>query len=76
MNEIVAIVSLLVVIVFQGVFIYLQKRVYDENAKELLNRLMARNYETFMQGEELRKPARELTPEEIYVMQQERGIPV
>jgi len=72
----IVIVSLLVVIAFQGVFIYLQKRIYDATEKDLLNRLMARNYETFVQAEELRKPARGLTPEEIAAIQEERGIPV
>jgi hypothetical protein len=67
---------LFAVIVFQGVFIYLQKRVYDETEKDLLNRLMSRNYETYVQAQELMKPPRQLTPEEIYNMQQERGIPV
>jgi hypothetical protein len=76
MNEVVLIASLLGVIVFQGAFIYLQKRVYDEVEKDLLNRLMSRNYETYVQAQELMKPKRELTPEEIYEMQKERGIPV
>ena len=76
MNEAVLISSLLAVIVFQGVFIYLQKQIHDETVKDLLNRLMARNYETFVQSEELRKTPRPLTPEELEAIQAERGIPV
>jgi len=71
--EIAVFVVLFIVIVFQGAFIYLQKTVYDAQEKDLLNRIMAKNYETYVQAQELMKPKRELTPEEIYQMQQERG---
>lgn len=70
------ILILAAVIVFQSVFIILQGRVYERMVKDLLNRLMSRNYETYVQAQELMKPPRALTPEEIYEQQQERGIPV
>jgi uncharacterized membrane protein len=63
--------------------LFLAWMIYDERAhsarieSELLDRLMAREYSTYIQGEvakeQVKKP---LTPEEIYDMQQERGIPV
>jgi hypothetical protein len=76
MNETVVIASLLAVVVFQGVFIFLQKQTHDEIEKDLLNRLMSRNYETYVQAQKLMEPERPLTPDEIYERQQERGIPV
>jgi hypothetical protein len=71
----IAIVALLLVIVFQGVFIYMQKQDSNIREKDLLNRLMSRNYETFVQGEVIMNP-KPLSPEEIFERQQERGIPV
>jgi hypothetical protein len=71
----IAIVALLLVIVFQGVFIYMQKQDSNIREKDLLNRLMSRNYETFIQGEVIMNP-KPLSPEEIFERQQERGIPV
>jgi hypothetical protein len=70
-----SIICLISVIIYQGVFIYLQKQDYNVREKELLNRLMARNYETFVQGEVVMNPPPK-TPEEIYEQQRERGIPV
>ena len=50
---------------------------FKEMSKDLLNRVMARNYETFVQGDVVRAQAEKpLTPEEIYEKQYERGIPV
>jgi hypothetical protein len=71
----IAIVALFLVIVFQGVFIYMQKQDSNIREKDLLNRLMSRNYETFVQGEVIMNP-KPLSPEEIFERQQERGIPV
>ncbi len=75
MIDILAFCILIIVVGYQGVFIFLQKRAYDKKETELLNRIMARDFENYVQGEvaQTRNP---LTPEEIYAMQQERGIPV
>ena len=71
-----AVVILILVVGYQGVFILLQKRDFSRREQDLLNRVMSRNYETYVQGEKLMEPPRPLTPEEIYEMEQERGIPV
>jgi hypothetical protein len=48
---------------------------WDAKEKDLLNRILARNYETYVQAEVLQKPT-PLTDEEIYEQQRERGIPI
>jgi len=73
--EILVITSMLVVIIYQGVFIYIQKKNYDLLIGDLLNRVMSRNYETFVQGQVVMQP-KNLTVDEIAAMQEERGIPV
>jgi hypothetical protein len=73
--EIAIIACLIAVIIYQGFFIYIQKMDYNQKEKDLLNRLMSRNYETFVQGEVIMNP-KPLSPEEIFERQQERGIPV
>jgi len=70
-----ALICLIAVIAYQGIFIYLQKQDYNKREKELLNRLMSRNFDTFVQGEVIMNPPPK-TPEEIYEQQRERGIPV
>jgi hypothetical protein len=74
--EYAAIICLICVIVYQGVFIFTQKKDADAREKDLLNRVMTRNYETFVQAEKLMQPESPLTPAEIAAMQEERGIPV
>ena len=76
-GEMVAIIALLAVIGYQGWLIRDDRKRADEREKDLLCRIMARNYETFVQGEVAKAQVdRPLTPEEIFEMQQERGIPV
>jgi hypothetical protein len=75
-GELIAIIALLGVIGFQGYFIYKMRQDQVEREKDLLNRIMSRNYETFVQGDVVRKEARPLTPEEIYERELERGVPV
>jgi predicted Holliday junction resolvase-like endonuclease len=74
--EIIVIVSLLLVIAAQCYLIHDLTEKWDAKEKDLLNRLMARNFETFVQGEVIQQPPKPLTPEEIYEQQLERGIPV
>lgn len=71
-----ALICLMCVIIYQGIFIFMQKRDSDAREKDLLNRIMTRNYETFVQAEKLMQPERPLTPAEIAALQEERGIPV
>ena len=74
--EIIVIIALLMVIAAQCYLIHDLTNKWDAKEKDLLNRIMARNFETFVQGEVVREPAKPLTPEEIYEQQFERGIPV
>jgi predicted Holliday junction resolvase-like endonuclease len=74
--EIIVIVSLLLVIAAQCYLIHDLTEKWDVKEKDLLNRVMSRNYETFVQGEVIQQPPKPLTPEEIYEQQLERGVPV
>jgi predicted Holliday junction resolvase-like endonuclease len=73
--EIIVIVGLLLVIGYQGYLIFSLTEKWDAKEKDLLNRILARNYETYVQAEVLQKE-KPLTEEEIYEQQRERGIPV
>lgn len=76
-GEIIAIIVLVCVIAYQGWMHYDQRRAYKTEVGDLLNRLMARDYPVYIQGEVAREQAkRPLTPEEIDAMQYERGIPI
>jgi len=76
MTDLIAVIILLVVVGYQGVFIFMQKRDFSRREQDLLNRIMSRSYETYVQGEAMLQPKPPLTPEEIYEMERERGIPV
>jgi hypothetical protein len=71
-----AIICLLVVIYLEAYLLIKFSNKWDAKEKDLLNRIMTRNYETFIQGEVIQQPPRPMTPEEIYEQQLERGIPV
>ena len=75
-TEIISQILLVCVIIYQAYEKHLLNKYSMEREKELLDRIMARNYETFVHGEVLRKPEQPLTPEEIYERDHERGIPV
>lgn len=56
-----------------------REKAFLDKEKELLNRIMARNYETFVQGEVAMKPQEQeriLTPEEYLAKYGEEGLPV
>lgn len=73
----IIIFALLGIIVIQMWFIKTLSENFDIKEKDLLNRVMARNFETFVQSEVvLNQENRPLTAEEIYEQQIERGIPV
>lgn len=74
--EIIVIMALLMVIAAQCYLIHDLTNKWDLKEKDLLDRIMARNFETFVQGEVVRESPKPLTPEEIYEQQLERGIPV
>ena len=75
-GEHIAIMVLIFVVLYQACCLHTQAKNNDARERDLLNRLMARNYETFVQGEvALKEGAAPLTPEEIYDLQ-ERGVPV
>lgn len=68
---------LIFVIIFQTWQQIERQKVWDQRERELLDRIMTRNYETFVQAEVLKEQLkRPLTPEEIYEKQYEQGIPV
>ena len=71
-----AIICLLVVIYLEAYLLIKFSNKWDAKEKDLLNRIMTRNYETFIQGEVIQQPPRPLTPEEIYEQQLERGVPI
>ena len=75
-GNLIAVIILLLVVVYQGVFIFMQKRDFGRREQDLLNRIMSRSYETYVQSEAMFQPKPPLTPEEIYEMERERGIPV
>ena len=73
----IIIFALLGIIVIQMWFIKTLSENFVIKEKDLLNRVMARNFETFVQSEVvLNQENRPLTAEEIYEQQIERGIPV
>ena len=75
-TEVIVIVALILVIISKCYLIHDLTAKFDQKEKDLLNRIMSRNYETFVQGEIVQQPQKPLTPEEIYEQQLERGIPV
>jgi hypothetical protein len=74
MEQYFAIVALIVVIICLLLFIYLQNKQSTEKEKDLLNRIFARNYETFVNAEVVKEAAKR--PDQIYDDQQEKGIPI
>lgn len=75
-GEIISIVGLLIVVFIQLYLIFRLIKSHGEREKDLLNRVMSRNYETYVQAEVLQQEKQPLTSEEIYEQQMERGIPV
>jgi len=75
-EAIIIAIPLLLVIAAQCYLIHDLTEKWDAKEKDLLNRVMSRNYETFVQGEVVRESPKPLTPEEIYEQQLERGVPV
>ena len=76
MELVITIAALIIVIIFLLLFIFVQNKQSSEKQSELLNRIMAGDYATYVQAEVLRQPERPLTAEEIYERDREQGIVV
>jgi hypothetical protein len=75
--ELLSVIVLGVVAVVQAIAISKLEKSHIEKEGALLNRLMARDYQQYVQAEVLKEQVkRPLTPEEIAAMQEERGIVV
>ena len=74
MESTIAIVALIVIIIFLLLFIYLQNKQFSEKESKLIDRIMARDYPTFVNSEVVREAAKR--PDQIYADQEERGIPI
>jgi len=74
MESMIAIGALLVIIIFLLLFIYLQNKQSSEKESKLIDRIMARDYPTFVNSEVVREAAKH--PDQIYEDQQEKGIPI
>lgn len=76
-GEIVAIITLLIIIVLQCIFIVMQKRDFNVIQSNLLDRIMSRDYETYIHGEVAKKYQNiPLTNDEFYAQEEEQGIPI
>ncbi len=58
---------------YQGWFIYNLEKSHKEEKKDLLNRIMARDYPVFVNGEVIKEQAKK-EPSEVYLPEQ--GIPI
>lgn len=78
MDTLIIVVPLLAVIAYQGFLILSLQSTHDKVQRDLLDRVLARNYETFVQAQAVRAEAerKPLTLEEIHRLQEEQGIPV
>ena len=74
MESYFAIGALFVIIIFLLLFIYLQNKQSSEKESKLIDRIMARDYPTFVNSEVVREAARQ--PDQIYADQEEKGIPI
>lgn len=74
MESLIAIGTLIVIIIFLLLFIYLQNKQSAEIESKLLDRIMSRNYEVFVNGEVVKEAAK--NPFQTYEDQQEKGIPI
>ncbi len=69
-SDLIVILTLVLVIFYQGFLFYDQKKQYETRISNLLDRLMAKDYSMYVQGEiakeEVQKP----------VQYEEQGIPI
>jgi hypothetical protein len=79
MEQIFTYLILLAVIVFLGVMQWRQQSYHFKVQKNLMDRLMSRNFETYVQGQVTQEPpaiSEEERLEKILVAAEEKGIPV
>jgi hypothetical protein len=74
--EYITIGVLILIILFQSWANIDQRKAFESREKVLIDRIMARTYAEYVQGQVVQTPPRPLTPEEIAAMHEERGIPV
>ncbi len=67
-NDLIAILALVSVIFYQGYQIYDQRKQYELRISNLLDRIMARDYPMYVQGEAIK--------EQKPVQYEEQGIPI
>ncbi len=72
MTDGICIAILIGVIIYQGLFIFQMKKENEGREKDMMDRIMTRNYETFVQAETVRESANNPQP----VFEEERGIPI
>lgn len=70
MVEILSILTLFVIVIAEFIYLYYITEKFDRRLNDLLNRLMAADYQTYVQGEIAQSPPE---PEIEY---EDRGIPV
>lgn len=70
-SDLIAIITLVVVIFYQGYLIYDIRKQYEARISNLLDRIMANEYPTYIQGE----VAKEQVKQEP-VFEEERGISI
>jgi hypothetical protein len=72
--EWIAIIALLGVIVYQGWLIWHILTANERSRRDLMDRIMSRDYATYVNSEIVREAAKK--PDQIYAEQQEIGIPI
>jgi hypothetical protein len=70
MSEIIAILTLILVIFYQGFQIYDQRKHYEARISNLLDRLMARDFPQYVQSEVAKEQAK------VPVQYEEQGIQI
>jgi hypothetical protein len=70
MSEIIAILTLILVIFYQGFQIYDQRKQYELRISNLLDRLMARDFPQYVQSEVVKEQAK------VPVQYEEQGIQI
>jgi len=65
MSELAVIVVLAAMVLYQGIFIWLQRQTHNEERRDLINRLMARDYPQYVQGEAATKGKKQPSVEEV-----------
>ena len=65
MGELAAIIVLAAMVLYQGIFIWLQRQTHNEEMRDLINRLMAKDYPQYVQGEAATQKDKQPSVEEV-----------